>query len=450
MSEYFRKYIKKDHYPNHYSNIKFKTNFKNCVLEALKRRNWKEIEGEGDWDFIWADKEWIHDVMSHTHLQPTQKVNHFRNHYELTRKDFMVKNLKKHKKQLEKDGKSAEAAAINFFPITFNLPGEYSLFVEEFKKNVGCIWIMKPVGKAQGKGIFLFNKLTQISDWKNDFRWKPENPQAEPYIVQRYIHNPLLIGGKKFDMRIYALVVSYTPLTIYLYRTGFARFTHHRYSTNVDDISNTYVHLTNVAIQKNSDNYDEKIGGKWELRSLKLYLMSKYGQDKVSDAFYQIQEIIIRSVQSVQRVIINDKHCFELYGFDILFDAALKPWLIEVNASPSMTANTPSDFEMKCGLLDDVFTVADLEKVLTGTEDQIGGFDIICKGTPVKLPSNSTFMTHLGCFNNRQQQLKKLAKSTAARLAQQYAQEHSTSSGSSAVNTNATNKQNPSSGISNK
>jgi len=55
--------------------------------------------------------------------------------------------------------------------------------------------------------------------------------------VQRYIDEPLLVGGKKFDMRIYALCTSYQPLTIYLYRTGFARFTHHRYS--IADINNT-------------------------------------------------------------------------------------------------------------------------------------------------------------------------------------------------------------------
>ncbi len=42
---------------------------------------------------------------------------------------------------------------------------------------------------------------------------------------------------------------------------------------------------------------------------------------------------------------------FELYGFDILFDSRLEPWLIEVNGSPSMTANTQADYQLKMGLL---------------------------------------------------------------------------------------------------
>ena len=46
---------------------------------------------------------------------------------------------------------------------------------------------------------------------------------------------------------------------------------------------------------------------------------------QVEDCFAKIDEIFIKTAQSVQRVIINDKHCFELYGYDILLDSELKP-----------------------------------------------------------------------------------------------------------------------------
>jgi tubulin polyglutamylase TTLL9 len=242
-------------------------------------------------------------------------------------------------------------------------------------------------------------------------------------VVQRYVMNPLLVGGKKFDLRLYALCLSYQPLTVYLYRDGFGRFTHQRYSTSVEEISNTFMHLTNVAIQKTAENYDEKLGGKWDIRSMKLFLISKFGDEKVDTCFMLIQDLIIKSLQSVAKTIINDKHCFELYGFDILLDENLKPWLIEINASPSMTANTPNDYETKVGLLEDVFTILDPERVLTGNEEQVGGFDLICKGNPVKPSGSSVYSSKLGCFDNRDQSLKKLAKISASRLAQNYQQQ---------------------------
>ncbi len=74
-----------------------------------------------------------------------------------------------------------------------------------------------------------------------------------------------------------------------------------------------------------------------------------------------IQDVMIQTMHSVSNVITNSGNCFEVYGFDIMLDETLKPWLIEVNASPSMTATTPSDYKMKVGLLDDLFTIVDLE-----------------------------------------------------------------------------------------
>jgi len=81
-----------------------------------------------------------------------------------------------------------------------------------------------------------------------------------------------------------------------------------------------------------------------------------------------------------------------------------------------MTANTQFDFDLKCGLLDDVLTIVDVERVMDFQEEQIGGFDLIWKNGPVRLPDNSTYSTLLGCHNNRRSQLKRLAKAAANRL----------------------------------
>lgn len=96
---------------------------------------------------------------------------------------------------------------------------------------------------------------------------------------------------------------------------------------------------------------------------LRLYLTGRYGGEKVDECYYQVQQIIVKTLMSVNKVMMNDKRCFELYGFDILIDANLRPWLLEVNGSPSMTANTPIDKQLKVGILDDVFTILDMERL---------------------------------------------------------------------------------------
>lgn len=429
MSELLRKYIGSQRDPPPWREIRFRCSFHNTIYDVLKARGYKETESEMDWDLFWCDKEWIHEVFDHIHLQPHQKVNHFRNHYELTRKDLLVKNIKRAQRQAVRDGLQEEAQGYGrCSPTTFVLPSEYAMFVEEFKRQQpgGAIWIMKPVGKSQGRGIFLFDKLSQISGWRQDPKWlrKDEEPgrkgkepekeeeekkDVEPYVVQRYLSDPLLIGGRKFDLRLYVLVTSYNPLTVYMYRSGFARFSHVRFT--MDDISDSMVHLTNVAVQKHNENYDEKRGGKWDLHKLKMFLLAKEDPERVHQLFSEIQDVILFSLLAVQKVVIQDKHCFELYGYDIMISSDLKPWLIEVNASPSLTANTLPDYHMKFALLDDTLTILDFEKYLEGGEAQIGGFDLLYKnGARRGVPEMALYRSFLGCYNNRLEQLLRLAR----------------------------------------
>lgn len=66
----------------------------------------------------------------------------------------------------------------------------------------------------------------------------------------RYIENPLLISGKKFDLRLYVLVTSFHPLKAYLFKFGFCRFCSVKYNSHVDNINGLFAHLTNVSVQK--------------------------------------------------------------------------------------------------------------------------------------------------------------------------------------------------------
>ncbi len=288
--------------------IKYYCSFTNTIADVLANRGWKEVAEDEAWDFVWADREWIYSAFDRMHLENWQKLNHYRNGRELCRKDLMAKNMKRRRRELEKAGKNEEAAAYDFIPTTFVLPREYSMFVEEFKK-VGGVWIMKPIGSAQGKGIFLFTKLHEISEWKTDYKGykhgpiapKGGNDDVEAYVVQRYLQYPLLIGGKKFDMRLYALVSTFSPMKVHIYRRGFARFTNSRYSSDPQDIYNGFVHLTNVAIQKTAENYDERTGGKMELQALKLYLMIRYGVERIDALFWEV--LISSGVRCIPRFI---------------------------------------------------------------------------------------------------------------------------------------------------
>lgn len=369
---------------------------KSVLVNNFETRGWVCVNPDENWNLYWATVQSVRNIFSVDsgyRLGDDQIINHFPNHVEITRKDLMVKNIKRYRKDLEREGspivekdETGRYIYLDFIPQTFMLPADYNLFVEEFRKHPNTMWIMKPCGKARGVGIFLVNKLSQLKKWSRDSKTNSFVPPTakDTYVISKYIDNPLLIGGKKFDLRLYVLVTSFRPLKCYMYQLGFCRFCTVKYNANINELDNMFVHLTNVSIQKHGEEYNAVHGGKWTVQNLRLFLESTRGKEVSDKLFDEITWLVVHSLKSVASIIANDRHCFECYGYDIIIDNNLKPWLIEVNASPSLTSTTSTDRVMKYNLINDVINIIlppgdipDVRWNRTPAKEALGNFDLL-------------------------------------------------------------------------
>jgi len=276
-----------------------------------------------------------------------QKVNHLINSRTVHRKDLLQKQINRVRKLNKKLNE-----IFDIMPQTFLLSKEYMGFIEEFsrikKTNEYNIWIVKPVGRSRGKGIFLIDDMSDV-------------PLSESYLVQRYLTNPLLLDeGYKFDMRIYTLITSTNPLEMFLYKDGFARVSNELFSL---DIKNIRTHLTNAAIQNrraNQKNYEKLYGGsKISLDLLKYKLEKQYNIDFDELIWPQVKELILKALIACQHDIPYCPSTFEMFGFDVIIDDNYKCWLLEINSSPSLERSNVLDDQIKLPLVDDIFKIVD-------------------------------------------------------------------------------------------
>lgn len=320
------------------------------VKDTFTGNNLKQTSGR-DWLVMWSgprmrDKEYqaLHEL---------QRVNHFPGSTELTRKDRICVHF-------DRMAQRFGTKAFNFVPKTYVLPRQVDEFLNEFQ-NTKKTWICKPPASSQGKGIFLLRDLKELPTSEDD---------KNSTVISHYVDNPLLIQGLKFDLRVYVLVTSFEPLRVYIYREGLTRFASKPYSTEDKHLGDVYRHLTNYSINKKAANFLENqevkadnVGHKWSFSALSRHL--KHVGVDADRMWTNIMDLVLKTLICVRPVIasetrratVHSNNCFELYGFDVLVDENLKPWLLEVNLSPSMMADSPLDWQVKSSVLSDAFNL---------------------------------------------------------------------------------------------
>ncbi|XP_042770312.1 tubulin polyglutamylase TTLL6 isoform X2 [Panthera leo] len=346
-------------------------NLSTCRYESVRRAAQRYGLREGgetnDWTLYWTDYSVsLERVME---MKSYQKINHFPGMSEICRKDLLARNMSRMLKMFPKD--------FLFFPRTWCLPADWGDLQNYSRSRKNKTYICKPDSGCQGKGIFITRTVKDI---------KP----GEDMICQLYISKPFIIDGFKFDLRIYVLMTSCDPLRIFAYNEGLARFATTSYShpcaDNLDDIC---MHLTNYSINKHSSNFvrDAQAGSKRKLSTFGVYMESHgYNTEQV---WRDIEDVIIKTIISAHPIIKHNYHtcfpnhtlnsaCFEILGFDILLDHKLKPWLLEVNHSPSFSTDSWLDKEVKDSLLYDTLVLINLgscdKKKVLEEERQRGQF----------------------------------------------------------------------------
>lgn len=301
-----------------------------------------EVKTGDQWTILWASGGLRSSVFQN--LGKYQKVNHFPRSMELSRKDCLYKNLAR--MQALHTSKN-----YSFFPKTFILPQESSELVSEMEASPSSIWILKPSGSSQGRGIFLTQDPGDI-------------PFGHSMVACKYIDNPYLINGFKFDLRVYVAVTSYNPLRVYVYKEGLVRFATVPY--RLSDLSNRYMHLTNYSVNKHNPAFKTAqgtSGSKWALTALYDYFKTQ--NIDFTAIWHRIKEIIVKTIISIESTVSagmemyvsSSTSCFELLGFDILLDDTLTPWLLEVNLSPSLNCDSQLDLLIKSQLIADLLNL---------------------------------------------------------------------------------------------
>ncbi|XP_078535328.1 tubulin monoglutamylase TTLL4 isoform X2 [Lissotriton helveticus] len=320
----------------------------NVVKQAIARSHFRITKKNHDWLGCWGHH--MKSPVFKTILEH-QKLNHFPGSFQIGRKDRLWRNLSKMQARFGRK-------EFNFFPQTFVLPIDIKLLKKAWEESgTRQKWIVKPPASARGIGITVIHKWSQL-------------PKRRPLLVQRYLHKPYLISGSKFDLRIYVYVTSFDPLRVYMFTDGLVRFASCKYSSSMKSLGNKFMHLTNYSVNKKNSEYksnaDETAcqGHKWALKALWSYLNEKgVSSDKIWE---KIKDIVIKTiiasdpyVNSLAKMYLRRPYCcHELFGFDIMLDENLKPWILEVNISPSLHSNSPLDLNIKGQMISDLLNLA--------------------------------------------------------------------------------------------
>lgn len=273
------------------------------------------------------------------------------------------------------------------------------------------LWILKPSSMSRGRGLELFTELSQLNNFlrmyingyevkdykdmkysdktnispsmlsqepapeRKQQRSKTTHQKAEStreeekqtrnnvsflhnntfntFVIQKYMEDPFLYEGYKFDIRVYAMMNQYMEL--HVFREAYVRLSSYKYTL---DKLNYYIHLTNNAVQSSCKGYGSLLAGNiFGISQLEEYGRREGKKPEQPTYMDQIRDTIKLAFDSVYDILNPNhrKHSFELFGFDFMIDKQHKVYMLECNSGPSLSESNPFLSSLLHRMLDDMF-----------------------------------------------------------------------------------------------
>jgi len=253
---------------------------------------------------------------------------------------------------------------------------------DKYDPSKGVVWICKPASYAnRGFGIKVVQGVDEVENLlqSNDAESRSSSADGDRpisqqsnskalskaaarcatkngWICQEYMVDPLLVAGRKFDIRVFVMI-SYNKKTddlrAYWFKDGYVRTSCKKYS--LDSLADRECHLTNDAVQKKAKDYGKfENGNKLSYEEWQETIEKDYPHAPanvvMNNIIPKIKDLLVLSIQAaaekLKKTQINKS--FELLGYDFMVDSAFKPTLIEINSNPCL--------EFVNGFLEDLIT----------------------------------------------------------------------------------------------